>query len=599
MTKVAFYVRVSSKKKQDYLRQIEELQDVLGQKKDQFKIDVFQEKESGYKDDRVELTRLIEKIKENNKYYKCIYITEISRLGRSPRKIREILWELEDAKVNLFIKKGSIWLLNEDGSLNTLGRLVVDIMISLADEEAITFKERSRSGILSSIRAGKVNGGKFKPYGFRTGANKMMEIDDEEAVVVNIIYDMYKSGKGVKVIAGHLNDKKIPTRTNKSFGDKPINQYTGKLGSEVVWSDKTVDDILKNPIYKGKRRYWGGRDKKEKPMLIALKIQDKDTIVEEDLWEECMEIRKSKTHRNYTTVYTYLLKNKLKCGCCGRNYFAKYKPVPNGDKVYICSSRLTKNGNCGNVGVNISLIESAIFNEIVDSDSILQHINNADKLRKTFEQDLSDLSISLANTNNLIEELNNEIEGALDLQVDANGKGQMERVVRLEKKIVGFENNLVNAKLKLNKEKRVFAITETALKEQSNIKTTSKTLRNHTKDRLMLRKVYLQIIHKIIINSIDKNTVLASFYITIDGVLLPKPLKLFLNVSGMRKKIKNYNYLPLVDMKYSPEYKNNILITDIEKIKEELYVINENAGLLNVETVSIPKHHILKIIPPS
>ena len=105
MTKVAFYVRVSTKKKQDYKRQIEELQDVLEQKKDQFKIDVFQEKESGYKDDRVELTRLIKKIKENNKYYKCIYITEISRLGRSPRKIREILWELEDAKVNLFIKK--------------------------------------------------------------------------------------------------------------------------------------------------------------------------------------------------------------------------------------------------------------------------------------------------------------------------------------------------------------------------------------------------------------------------------------------------------------------------------------------------------------
>jgi len=48
------------------------------------------------KDDREELKKLIYKIESDNTSYSCIYVTEISRLGRSPRKIRELLNILED-----------------------------------------------------------------------------------------------------------------------------------------------------------------------------------------------------------------------------------------------------------------------------------------------------------------------------------------------------------------------------------------------------------------------------------------------------------------------------------------------------------------------
>jgi site-specific DNA recombinase len=603
MPKYAFYVRVSTQKTQDYKRQIEDLKTVAkfhGLTNEEIEsIEIYKEKQSGYKDDREELFKLISKIESDNSYYKCIYITEISRLGRSPRKVREVLNVFEDSKVNLFIQKGGILLLENDGSLNVLGKIVVDIMINLADEEVRTLKQRSKSGILSGIKAGKVGGGKFKPYGFKAGDNKMLEIDYEESQYVELIFNLYKSGKGTKVIANKLNNHEddIKTRAHKSFGNDILNKHTGKLGSEVIWSDKTVNDILLNPIYKGKRRYWGGKENRKKgkePLLIDLKLSD--TIIKPELWDECMEIRKTKSHRNYLTEYTYLLKDKIACGICGRNYFAKYKPTSNGDKVYICSSRLKKNGNCGNVGVNISLLESAIFNEIIDSDSILKHINNKDEIKKRLEDELDSLQETIKTSERNITELDLNIEGALKLQIKAEGRGQSDKVQRLDEELEKFYNELNNSKKRLSKAKNKLILTKEALFTRSNLETTSKLLSSYKKDRVKLRMIYLQIIEKVIINVIDNNVVLANVYISIDGIVLPHSLKVFLDISGIRKKNKIYRYLPIINISKELNYDDsNRLLTPLEDIKTDLAIIDENDGLLDVEYIYIPDTNILTI----
>jgi DNA invertase Pin-like site-specific DNA recombinase len=599
MPKYAFYVRVSTRDKQDYKRQIEDLYSVTKSKGiDKKDVIIYKEKLSGYDDNRPELNKLIEKISNDNKYYSCIYITEISRLGRSPRKIREILWTLEDNRVNLFIQKGTITLLENNGNLNSLGKLVLDIMINLADEEVRTLKERTKSGILSSIKAGRVGGGKFKPYGFKKGDNKMLVIEEEEAEHVRMIFDLYKTGKGTKAIANILNNNdNINTRSHKLFGDKPINKHTKKLGREVLWSDKTVDDILKNPIYIGKRRYWGGKENrknKNPPLLIDINLPN--NIVDNQLWDDCMEIRANKSHRNYLTEYTYLLKDKLICGICGRNYFAKYKPTPHGDKVYICSSRLKKGGNCGNVGVNISLLESAIFNEIVGSDSILKHLNNKDEIKQRLETELVTLSDITTTEEKEIIELNSNLDGALINHAKAQGEGLPDRIERIERIVVDFEKKLSNATKRLSKARRKLIITKEALSKRSDLETTSEMLISNKNERTRLRLIYLQIIDKVVLNIINNKTVLANTFISIDGVLLPSSLKLHLDISGIRKKPKIYNYLPLVDSNLKLNYDvNNRLETSIEDIKENLAIINENAGMIDAEFITIPKENILKI----
>src|SRR5690606_29185468 len=98
-----------------------------------------------------------------------------------------------------------------------------------------------------------------------------------------------------------------------------VNYATPRRGADIKWSDKTVLDIVSNSLYYGARRYKG-------------EIFEAPAIITKELFDKCEQVRESKTHRNYLTSYTYLLKDLIKCGCCGRNFFARYKPTAKGDK---------------------------------------------------------------------------------------------------------------------------------------------------------------------------------------------------------------------------------------------------------------------------
>jgi site-specific DNA recombinase len=598
MSRIAYYVRVSTKDKQDYQYQIDSLDNYLkgiGIKANEGEIDIYSEKESGYKDDRPELNRLLNKLKEDNSYYSCVYVTEISRLGRNSKRVREALEVFKECRTNLFIKQLGISLLDDKGEVNHYGSLVLSIFIELSDAEARQAKDRFKNGILSGIMAGKAGGGNFIPYGFRKGDDKMLLIDEEEAEIVRLIFDLYKAGNGTKVIAGILNNKGILTRTNKVFGDKTLNSKTGKVGSSVIWVDKTVDDILQNPIYIGKRRYWGGKaNRKNIPQLFD--IAGETILNPITIFDECMEIRKAKTHKNHLTTYTYLLKDKLICGRCGRNYFAKFKPTLHGDKVYICSGRLQKKGNCGNVGLNISLLESVIFNEIVSADSILKHINSKDEIKTRLKQDIEKLQNTIETCQNKRITLERDINTAIDLQFEARGSQNKELAQRYADRINEYSNDIKNNANKLQNAESTLIKTSNAFKKRSTIETTSKQLKSYINDRVSLRSVFLQIIDKIVISSIDKDTVLADVYISLDGVVLPNSLKIFLDISGMRYKHKKYRYRHAVEFGFNLEYEANILKTPLSKLQELIFTLKENEGLNGaLDLLYVPDRYILNI----
>ena len=101
---------------------------------------------------------------------------------------------------------------------------------------------------------------------------------------------------------------------------------------------------------------------------------------------------------------------------------AKFKPVKGGDKVYICTSRLIKGGNCGNIGVNISLVESAIFNEIITNDSVLKHINDRDKIKKQLYEASLQLNNQLKTNKNLLKDCENNIQHLIQLSTQTKVK---------------------------------------------------------------------------------------------------------------------------------------------------------------------------------
>src|SRR5699024_12472749 len=71
-------------------------------------------------------------------------------------------------------------------------------------------------------------------------------INEEEAIIIRKIFDMYISGHGYKAISNHLNKQAFKTNKNNPF------------------SISAVKTILSNPVYAGYIRYNVRRDWSEK-----------------------------------------------------------------------------------------------------------------------------------------------------------------------------------------------------------------------------------------------------------------------------------------------------------------------------------------------
>jgi len=561
MGKVAIYARVSTLEKQDYKRQISDCQTAIGKEYTENNIEIFAEQISGYKENesRPQLSKLLSIIENDPKYFSRIYCTELSRLGRDPRSTRKLLDDLTDKQISVFITSINRQTLDENGERDSIMNIILQVLMEFADSESKTMKKRSKSGLLQSVLNGNAGGSKNLPYGYTKDENKKLIIDDEEAQIIKEIFNLYKKGNGFKAIANIFNYREIPTRTQKAFGKQLMKYKTKKTADKVTWTDVAIDKIIKNPLYYGQRRFKGN-------------LYPAPAIIEEQLYRECNEITATKTHRNYLTTYTYLLKDLLICGCCGRNYFAKFKPVEGGDKVYICSSRLAKGGNCGNVGVNISLLESAIYEEFISSGRLARYIHmNKSDIFEEVKTKISALEIELKITQTDFAKKENEKNRLLDLylaeKIDSIGFEKKQAEINQSEFELTTKSNLLKEEIFQNK--KIFD-------RQNDKQATTQMLIDAKDNRIELKTLFNQFISKVIINKLDAKTVLASVFIAYGGKEIEHPFKLFLNIRGLASRPMKYEYVSVNGMDYRPIYRNNILLNNPSKL---LLEVEENKAV--------------------
>lgn len=563
MSKVAIYARVSTIDKQDYTRQVNDCKSNIGDRYDDSDIEIYAEQISGYSDNekRPQLNKLLNIIEQDNKYFDSIYITEISRLGRDPRLTRKLIDDLTDKKIPIYITSINRSTLDENGERDSIMNIVIQVLMEFADSESKTMKKRSKSGLLQSVKNGNVGGSRNIPYGFKKGDDKKLIICEEESLIIKEIYNYYLNGSGFKMIAGFLNLNKVPTRVNKAFGNQLMNFKTVKTADKVIWTDKAVNEILNNSIYKGDRKYKGG-------------IYKVESIITNDVYNECQNIRNDKTHQNYLTTYIYLLKDLLICGCCGRNYFAKYKPTVGGDKVYICSSRTLTNNNCGNVGINISYIDSVIYDILIDTDIFLEYIDDKDSKIAKIKYDIDIMLLELNVLKNKLIDITNKNNRLLNAFVD----GIVEQAIYLLKK---DEQDILYKKIeqKINIVQINIDDRNNHLITLNNIDIISKGKIEY-KSRTQIKKIYQQLISKIIITNVDGRFVICDLFLKVDY----PTIKILLDLSVTRKKVIEYKYkMGGVGMD-KIIYDNNIMLSnkmeilnnfDTNRLTKNYFVVQE------------------------
>ncbi|MBB3056811.1 recombinase family protein [Mucilaginibacter gotjawali] len=274
-----------------------------------------------------------------------------------------------------------------------------------------------KRALVQSAKEGNAGGGPLLPYGYKK-VKKLLVINPEEAKVVELIFKMYIDGKGTFVIADYLNMNKIPTRRNliqngqmtikrgerrKANGEVIPEGKVIKSGDDFRWRDKTVLGMLKNPIYKGQRRY---RELTvESPIIIDPIVFD--TV--QNLIEDKKHFREAPYSKSGATVNKFLLKGLIKCGQCGQSFYGKKRIDIKRDNAYCCLSQRYKGKFCGTNGISIEYLDDLVWSEVKKiKQNVLEYFKNMEEGDdiKTFkdllhksEKEIEELNKNLLNLN--------------------------------------------------------------------------------------------------------------------------------------------------------------------------------------------------------
>lgn len=146
MSVIYGYARCSTDEtRQDIDRQKRELF-LMGVKEDKH---IYWEYESGVKEDRAELMKLLDVIREGD----TVAATEVSRLTRSTKQLCEILQAVQEKKIRLLIGSFSVDCRSENIDPMTKGMLMMWGVFSEMERDIIS--QRVRSGMKNAAAKGK------------------------------------------------------------------------------------------------------------------------------------------------------------------------------------------------------------------------------------------------------------------------------------------------------------------------------------------------------------------------------------------------------------------------------------------------------------
>ena len=151
--RVCLFLRVSTTK-QDYDRQLTELQSYCGQRK--FVISrLIANNISGTKESRkrTDLKELMESAKVGE--FDKLVITEISRLGRNAKELMQVINFLHQHKVSIILKNLGVESLDENGEETFVTNLIISFHAEQAQEEKRQLSNRIKSGLVHARTKGR------------------------------------------------------------------------------------------------------------------------------------------------------------------------------------------------------------------------------------------------------------------------------------------------------------------------------------------------------------------------------------------------------------------------------------------------------------
>lgn len=294
--------------------------------------------------DRPVMIDMLQKISVKGSSIKAVFAYDTSRLYRNDETKGQFLAIIKRKNIELYFKAGRYdW--------NDPHAKLLHNILSATDEFFVDLTSmKIKDTLRSKAKNGKVNGAVL-PYGYTKDENNYLKIDNVESKIIIKIFDDFIEGKTSTQIRNWLIDNKIPTRYNKIGGtNRVIHKERDETRvynkSDSVWTNGTILQYLRNPIYKGQRR-WGEE------------FFDAPIIVDPVKWEKANKsyINRNKgSLRGKNTEHKYLLTPLLQCGC-GQSLNGRSNKLEN---YYGCAGKRYKEKRCNSKYIPIRVLDSII-----------------------------------------------------------------------------------------------------------------------------------------------------------------------------------------------------------------------------------------------
>ncbi len=261
---------------------------------------------TGTKDSRAEFQRLLTDCREGK--IDIVITKSISRFARNTVTLLEVVRELKSLNIDVFFERENIHSISGDGEV------MLSILASFAQEESYSVSENCKWRIRKRFADGELVNLRFI-YGYHI-VKGVIQIDQEEAEIVRMIFRDYIDGMGCSLIAKKLREMGV----QKMRGG--------------IWNSERVAEIIQNEKYAGnallQKKYIADhltktllRNKGALPKYYAENTHP--PIIDIATFQKAQEIMTKRRDLNTGKEKTgnYLFTSKIVCGICGKNYKRK------------------------------------------------------------------------------------------------------------------------------------------------------------------------------------------------------------------------------------------------------------------------------------
>ncbi|EOT28834.1 hypothetical protein C805_00355 [Eubacterium sp. 14-2] len=424
-----------------------------------------------------------------------ILTKSISRFARNTVDTLNYVRMLRDRNIAIFFEKENI------NTLDMNGELLLTIMSSLAQQEVESLSQNVKMGLQMKMKRGELIGfNGCYGYDYHT-EDKSITVNEEEAEIVRMIYDMYLEGYGTTTIAKRLMELGIKNKKG-----------------EVSWHTHGVMGMIKNEKYKGDillgKTFTTDLISKRRLANMGEENQyylrdHHEPIVSREIWDKAEEIRMKRSRNkvvettgnreHYTRQYSF--SSMCECAYCGHKLTRRTRHSRSDYEkpVWQCMNA-TKNGiaNCPNCKVaDEAILEGAFldafgllagnFDDVLDVvlSYVAESADSDENIRKKqqIDKDISSLESKKSRMTDML------IDGTISKEV--------------------YEEKMVDFTRKLHKLSERKALLEDSICTQKDINRRMSELRDTLEKEQVLdefdRVVFESIIDRVIVGGYEED----------------------------------------------------------------------------------------------